>query len=123
MRKSSTTDKGKKAEDLASKYIMNLGYAIMERNWRFKRAEIDIIASKQNIMVFLEVKSRSGTMYGAPETGVTPHKELLLADAASAYMLEKSYTGEYRFDIISVLFRLEEKPVIEHFIDAFFPGI
>lgn len=123
MKKSSTSDKGKRAEDLASQYIVNLGYAIIERNWRFKRAEVDIIAIDQHWLVFIEVKSRSGTLYGTPETAVTPHKEALLSDAAAAYMLEHGYTGEYRFDIISVLFRPEEKPLIEHFVDAFFPGI
>ncbi len=102
---------------------MKLGYSIIERNWRFRRAEVDIIATDRQWLVFVEVKSRSGTMYGTPETAVTPHKEALLSDAATAYMLEHGYTGEFRFDIVSVLFRLEENPLIEHFQDAFFPGI
>lgn len=111
------------AEDLASTYVTKLGYQIKERNWRFRRAEIDIIAYDQKWLVFLEVKSRSSVLYGTPETGVTPHKESLIADAASAYMMEHGYSGEFRFDIISVLFQLDERPSIEHFRDAFFPGI
>lgn len=123
MKKTIKARRGLLAEDLACKHLLKLGFEIKARNWRFRRAEVDIIASDHEWLVFIEVKSRSGTLYGTPETAVTPHKEALLSDAAAAYMLEHGYTGEFRFDIVSVLFRLEEKPLIEHFVDAFFPGI
>ncbi len=123
MKKTITTQRGRLAEDLACAYITKLGYKIRERNWRFRRAEIDIIAADQKWLVFLEVKSRSSTQFGTPETAVTHKKESLLSDAATAYMLANDYTGEFRFDIVSVLFQLDERPDIQHFQDAFFPGI
>lgn len=123
MKKIITMKRGRLAEELACAYISKLGYAIREKNWRFRRAEIDIIAADQKWLVFLEVKSRSSIQYGAPETAITLKKESLISDAASAYMLENGYNGEFRFDIISVLFQLDERPAIQHFKDAFFPGI
>ena len=116
----SKTEAGKKGEDKAIEYLQNSGYKILEKNWRYRRAEIDIIAreSKSGILVFLEVKSRSYDYFGEPELSVDDRKKILIADAASAYMDKISYNWEIRFDIISILFNAE-KPEIKHFKDAF----
>lgn len=113
---------GSLGESLAQKYLKSKGYTILECNWRWRKAEIDIIAKIKDILVFVEVKTRSYNLYGPPETAVTQKKEQLLADAASVYMEEINHTWEIRFDIISITLDNPHDPEIIHFEDAFFPG-
>jgi putative endonuclease len=111
---------GVQGEALAVEYLQGLGYAILERNWRFKRAEVDIIAREGGTLVFVEVKARSRRNFGEPEEAVNPKKERLLADAAQAYAEKIGHDWALRFDIVSVLF-LPEGPLLRHYKDAFFP--
>jgi len=111
---------GKKGEALAVTYLENKGYTILETNWRFSRAEVDIIAMHGEILVFVEVKTRSSDYFGEPEEAVTERKKVLLTDAASMYMEKINHDWEIRFDIISVLLKDVNKPQISHFEDAFF---
>lgn len=115
-------DTGKRGEQLAREYLEGKGYRILETNWRYSRAEIDIIAMDGEIMVFVEVKARSSDYFGPPEAYVTSRKEAFIAEAASVYMEESGHDWEIRFDIISVLLPPGRPPAIEHFEDAFFPG-
>ena len=121
--KSHNLVKGRKAENLALDFLIKKGYEILETNWRNKRAEIDIIAKFRNILIFIEVKSRSTDRYGAPELGVTSKKKAMLIAGATSYMEEIDYNWEIQFDIISVLYKATDQFVIEHYEDAFFPGI
>lgn len=114
---------GKLGEQLAANFLYANGYTILERNWRVNRAEIDIIANKNDTLVFVEVKSRSNTHFGPPEVFVTKRKKRLLASAASAYMKASGHEWAIRFDIITVVMTLGQSPVMEHFEDAFFPGL
>lgn len=118
---SSNREIGQIGERLAEKHLISAGYTILEKNWRFKKAEIDIIAKIENILVFVEVKARSNNYFGQPEAFVTAEKEALIQDAAQRYMEEIDHNWEIRFDIIAVLFGKEgQNPQIEHFKDAFF---
>ncbi len=114
---------GKKGEELALNFLQNKGLEILEKNWRFKKAEIDIIAKNptENILIFVEVKTRTSDFFGTPESFVTPQKEKLMADAAQVYAQEIQHDWEIRFDIIAVLFQ-KKHPQISHFEDAFFPS-
>ncbi len=114
-------DVGKKGEDLAAAYLLEKGFKLLERNWRYSRAEVDLIALDEGILVFVEVKTRSYTAFGRPEEFVTERKEQFLAAAASAYMEAIDHDGEIRFDVIGVV--LSEPVDIQHFPDAFFPGL
>ncbi|MBK9737420.1 MAG: YraN family protein [Saprospiraceae bacterium] len=114
---------GKLGEDHACLFLQNIGYIILERNWRFSKAEIDIIAKDKDILVFVEVKARSYTFYGAPEESITTYKETLIIDAASQYMIQTNYDWEIRFDIISIVFDKSLHPAISHYKDAFYPSI
>ncbi len=105
---------------MACQYLADLGYQIIERNWRYSKAEIDIIAKDQEVLVFIEVKTRSSDYFGKPEDFVSEHKELLYSDAASRYMESIGYEWEIRFDIISVLLNTRGIYTIEHFKDAWF---
>jgi putative endonuclease len=114
---------GKLSEDIAAQFLIGAGYTILERNWRFSKAEIDIIAKDKEVLVFVEVKSKTYAYYGAPEESISSSKERLIIDAAGVYMQQIGYDWEIRFDIISILFDKEMKPAISHFKDAFYPGI
>ena len=114
---------GKRGEDKAAQFLENQGYTIIERNWRFKKAEIDIIAKIEQMLVFVEVKSKSYTYFGQPEESVSEKKEKLILDAANAYMLEIGHDWEIRFDIIAIVFNEDQSFELNHYKDAFFPSI
>lgn len=117
----SKTEIGKFSEDAACEYLISNNYIILERNWRYKRAEIDIIAQdlSADTLVFVEVKSRSYTFFGEPESSVSVKKQKLVSDAASAYMEQIKYNWAVRFDIIGIVFENADKPSISHFKDAY----
>lgn len=111
---------GQKGEDFAEKHLLESGYTIEARNWRFSRAEIDIIAKKDEALIFVEVKTRSYDYYGKPEESIKAWKEALLIDAANAYMRKVGHEWEIRFDIISIMLDKSGSMKLEHFEDAFF---
>lgn len=112
-------DLGKQGEALALAYLQKKGYTILAQSWRYHRAEIDIIAKIENIIVFVEVKTRSTAYFGYPEEAVTARKKTLMAQAAEGYFEEFEVEAEVRFDIISLIIN-EKQQEIRHFEDAFF---
>ncbi len=110
---------GKLGEELAVEYLQKNGYAILETNWTFQKAEIDIIAKKENILAVVEVKTRSSLDFGLPQDFVKNKKIQLLVKAVDAYVNEKNLDIDVRFDIIAI--HKEGKTFsIEHLIDAFY---
>ena len=116
-------DIGNAGEQLARTFLEQKGYVILETNWRYKRAEVDIIAKEGEVLVFIEVKTRSTDAFGKPEEFITPYKENLLIAAAAAYMEQIGHEWAIRFDIISIIYRSAQHFQMEHFEDAFFPGL
>lgn len=116
-------DIGLQGEQLARAYLEDKGYRIIVANWRHGRGEIDLIASFQETLIFVEVKTRSSTAFGEPDEFVGPKKEQMLAQAAGVYMEQVRYQGEIRFDIIAVILPPKGDSSIKHIPDAFFPGI
>lgn len=114
---------GNWGEEQAFALLVQSGLKVLERNWRYKRAEIDIIAKEDDILVFVEVKTRAYTAFGRPEEMVGRQKRKLLIDAAMAYMRSVGHEWEIRFDIVSVLGEPGKAFEIRHFRDAFFPGL
>ena len=112
-------DFGKKAEDLAADYLVKNGYKILVRNFRYQKAEIDIIAEKDHLIIVTEVKARSTDFFILPQEAVTKSKIKLIVTAANHFMEEFNKDQEVRFDIISVLPDEKEKLIIEHIEDAF----
>ncbi|WP_312389650.1 YraN family protein [Chryseobacterium sp.] len=112
-------DFGKLAEDLAVDYLKKNGYKILVRNFRFQKAEIDIIAEKDNFIIVAEVKARSTDVFILPQEAVTKTKIRLIVSAANHYLEEFNRNEEVRFDIISVLPDEKGNLVIEHIPDAF----
>jgi putative endonuclease len=110
-------------EDLAVLLLEQSGLVIVERNWRYKRAEIDIIAWEDDILVFVEVKTRAYSAFGRPEEMVGMQKKKLMIHAAMSYMRSVGHEWEIRFDIVSVLGEPGKPTEVRHIRDAFFPGL
>ena len=113
---------GKKGEDIAYAFLIDKKIHVLERNWRYKRAEIDIIGMDGKTLIFVEVKTRTDDILDRPENAVNTKKRTLMIKAAIAYMHHIKHDWAIRFDIISVILR-KEKPQVDHFKDAFFPGL
>lgn len=110
---------GKKGESIASNYLQLHGYEILEKNWRFEHAEIDIIATKQDTIIFVEVKTRSTDYFGYPEESINHKKKQKLIFGANAYIQVNQVDKEIRFDIISII--INENENIHHIKDAIIP--
>ncbi|WP_299124454.1 YraN family protein [uncultured Tenacibaculum sp.] len=109
---------GKKGEELAIEYLQEKGYVILEKNYRFQKAEIDIIAKKAEVLIVVEVKTRSTSYFGNPQDFINPKKVKLLVAAADNYINEKELDVELRFDVIALIKEKEEFK-IEHLENAF----
>jgi len=110
---------GKQGEEMAAEYLQKNGYAILQTNFVFQKAEIDIIAQKGNILAVVEVKTRSSLEFGLPQDFVKPKKIGLLVKAINEYIIENDLDVDARFDIISV-YKNGKNYEIEHLEDAFF---
>ena len=93
---------GKFGEELALEFLQKNSYDILETNWTFQKAEIDIIAQKENILVVVEVKTRSSIEFGLPQDFVKPKKIQLLVKAVNEYVIFNDLDVEVRFDIIAI---------------------
>lgn len=113
-------DIGDHGESLAATYLANKGYLVLERNWRYKRAEVDLICKAGKLLVFVEVKTRRSKKFGEPEEAVHDKKQQQLVQAAQEYIEQSGHEGEIRFDIIAIELT-GGRQQIRHFEDAFFP--
>jgi putative endonuclease len=112
-------DFGKLGEDIACKHLEQKGYTIITRNWRFDRAEIDIIATFDNILVFVEVKIRATNDFGLPQEFITKGKILQVTKAANAYIEQEDIEQKVRFDIVAIT-KNDKKFDVLHIEDAFY---
>ncbi|WP_417600071.1 YraN family protein [Owenweeksia hongkongensis] len=110
---------GARGEDEAVNFLIKKGYRIKERNWRFAKAEIDIIAENDEWLVMVEVKTRSNDAFGNPEEFVSKAKQKHLIRAANRYLELFPTDKDTRFDIISIV--IEPKFLLEHIPEAFYP--
>jgi len=110
---------GKEGEEIATAYLVNKGYLILCRNYRYLKAEIDIIAQKGNTIAIIEVKLRSSVYFENIAETVSKKKIGLLVTAADYYININEIEREVRFDIITIL-KKKDKFLIEHLEDAFY---
>ncbi|WP_299617841.1 YraN family protein [uncultured Tenacibaculum sp.] len=109
---------GKEGEQLALEFLKEKGYKILEQNYRLGKAEIDLIIIKENLLIAVEVKTRSTNYFGNPEEFVNTKKKKMLVEAMNSYVIEYDLDVEVRFDIIAVL-KQKNDFKIEHIEDAF----
>ena len=109
---------GKWGEDLATAYLEQKGYTIVERDWRSGRRDIDIIARDGNIVVFVEVKTRRSSVFGEPEEAIDFHKLQNLQQAINHYVKSKHIRQPIRFDIVSIVGTIGNTPDIQHIQDV-----
>lgn len=113
-------DFGTWGEEVAAQYLAQQGYLILARNYRYFKAEVDIIARQNDFLVIVEVKTRSYTAFGRPEEFVGEKKQALLTAAAWAFAQTIDWDGPIRFDIVSVVGEPNVIADIQHIEDAFF---
>jgi len=106
---------GKIGEDIATVYLQDMGYEILVRNWRFERVELDIVARKDSILVFCEVKTRRSVSHGIPSDAITPLKLQHIRTAALHWLTNnQSRHKGIRFDAISVIHCAGQPTTISH---------
>lgn len=113
---------GNKGEELAQRYLVQNGYVLRQVNWRYRKKEIDIIAERDNLLVVVEVKTRTNNYFENPKEAVTKKKQKFIINAAEAYIVEHNIDMETRFDIVAVTI-MNNKTDIEHIEDAFQPSL
>ena len=114
-------DLGHKGEDMAAEYLQQEGYCILERNWMYKgRKELDIVAIKDDVVVFVEVKTRRLGSVTTPLSAVDSRKQHRICLAADSYLKTYRIDSRYRFDIICIVYNNKASSV-EHIEDAFRP--
>ena len=112
---------GKQGEEYAADYLDELGYKILDRNWMCGHKDLDIVATKDGTLVFVEVKTRSSMDWGDPEEAVNEKKIRNLVYAADAYIRYNRLDMDVRFDIISIIMDDTGFYRVEHIEEAFFP--
>ena len=113
---------GALGEEVAAHFIIQLGYRIVERNFRCKGGEVDIIARDpvDKSLVFIEVKARRGLSYGVPQLAVTPFKQRQISKAALTWLSKKHlHDTNARFDVIAIILATNGLHKIEHIVNAF----
>ena len=109
---------GQAGESIAKAYLEENGYEILDEDWCHKKAQVDLIAYKNKIIVFVEVKTRSSSGFGEPEDFVHRAQQVNLQKAADEYIYIMNHKGELRFDIISILFNSAGNYSLKHIEDA-----
>ncbi len=113
---------GKAGEDAAAEYLANIGYKIVERNWRFNKKELDIIGYGDDYLVVVEVKTRTTDGWEHPKEAITPSKIRFIVEATEAFIIENNIQEEVRFDVVT-LTPDKEGWQIEHIKEAFHPTL
>lgn len=110
---------GKVGEDFSAKYLEAQGYKIIDRNYKIRTAEIDIIAEKDNTIIFVEVKTRSNIRHGFPVEAVNLKKQKRIIQAASVFLQDEKYFDcACRFDVIEV-YSVSDELKLRHIENAF----
>ncbi|HVF06258.1 MAG TPA: YraN family protein [Frankiaceae bacterium] len=111
---------GAYGERVAARWLEDEGYVVLDRNWRCRSGELDVVAMRGGVVVFVEVKCRRSDAFGVPALAVTPAKVARLRAAAAAWLADRGLDdASVRFDVVSVLRPPAGAAVLEHFQGAF----
>ena len=114
---------GQAGEQLACQWLEARGFALLHRNWRHGRDELDVVARQGDQLVVVEVKTRSTGRHGDPEEAVSPAKQRKLFRAAQAYLETFALDLDVRFDILSIVLGPEGRREVFHIPEAFYPTL
>lgn len=111
---------GMRGEELALSFLSGLGYHLLEKNYRCRLGEIDLIMKDGQTLVFIEVKTRRSTLYGSPQEAVGPAKQAKIRRLAGYYLLTKGIKEQQlRFDVVAIQFERKGKHRVEHLKGVF----
>lgn len=111
---------GRKGEDLAAAFLRRQGLVVLSRNWRCREGELDIVATDGRLLVVCEVKTRSGTEFGAPEEAVTSEKIARIRRLASRWLTDHKVAWcPVRFDVVAIDHGPSAPPDIRHLVGVF----
>jgi putative endonuclease len=117
---SSTNDLGARGERIAAAYLTDAGLRLLDRNWRCRDGELDIVAREGDALVFCEVKTRRGTGYGYPVEAVTIPKQRRLRVLAQRWLAaHDEHAPDLRFDVVGILVRPSQPALVTHLRAAF----
>ena len=115
-----TTELGARGERIAVAYLIDSGLRVLDRNWRCREGELDVVAREGAAIVFCEVKTRRGTGYGHPAEAVTRVKQQRIRVLAQRWLAaHDEHAPEVRFDVVGVLVRSERPALVTHLRAAF----
>jgi putative endonuclease len=113
-------DIGTRGEDLAVEFLEAIGLQVLDRNWRCRHGELDVVAADGSDIVFVEVKTRTGNGYGRPEEAVTARKQQRLRQLAGLWLSEQTRPWRrVRFDVVAIVTRRGYLPMVQHLRGAF----
>nr|WP_321406085.1 YraN family protein [uncultured Carboxylicivirga sp.] len=113
---------GKVGEEVAARYLAERGFVIVERNWRYNKKELDLIAYDDNQLVIIEVKTRTSDGWEHPKEAITTSKIRFIVEATEAYIIENDIENEVRFDVVTVIPDNGDWE-IEYLKEAFHPSL
>lgn len=119
---SDSHDLGIKGEEIAADYLTNKGYKILFRNWKWGKNEVDIIAEKDDMVAFVEVKTRTAGFLGGVGLAVSKEKQRAIIFAGEGYIKRYNVYKESRFDILTIIVS-DDKQEIDHIENAFYPTL
>lgn len=116
-------DLGHQGETIAKQFLERKGYQVVEQNWRYHQRELDLIVWEvpKELLVFVEVKTRSTHAFGYPEAALNAAKRRFLVEAANAYLEQQQLDCEVRFDVIAILLENQQVKDLTHIKDAVIP--
>jgi putative endonuclease len=112
--------KGTNGENVAANFLLQKGYNIIERNWRYKHWEIDLIVSKENKLHFIEVKTRTSKQFGNPEESIGTKKMTALKNGIEQYLLQHTEWLLIQIDVVAIIMNNEKVEEIFFIEDVFF---
>lgn len=111
---------GQAGEDVAVNYLCTKGYEVIERNYKWKNSEVDIICKKGRCVIVVEVKTRNSTALGEPYISVTRSKQRQIIKVTNHYIIENNIEEDIQFDVVSIILN-QHQTKIEHIENAFYP--
>jgi putative endonuclease len=111
---------GARGERIAAAYLTDAGLRVIDRNWRCREGELDLVAREADAIVFCEVKTRRGSGFGHPVEAVTPAKQRRLRTLAQRWLAaHDEHAPDLRFDVVGVLLRPDRPALVTHLRGAF----